>query len=204
MKLPKVLKKLTENHMVLCTVLVSVALIYFINNYSSGKSIVNEGNKNQDPLGGGSNLSAGSSDGGSNHSGAQPANPGKGCNNGNYKAGGAPNHRFASAAGMETNKHGLPSSCNKQGNVDPSQLLPSGGNNAFSSMNPSCGGDIKDISLLKAGHHIGINTVGNSLRNPNLQIRSEPANPMVKVSPWMQSTITPDTMRKSLEADCRQ
>ena len=193
MKLPKVLKKLTENHMVLCTVLVSVALIYFINNYSSGKSVVSEGNKNQDPLGGGANVGS-----------QQPSNPGKGCNNGNYKATGAPNHRFASAAGMETNNHGLPSSCNKQGNVDPSQLLPSGGNNAFSSMNPSCGGDIKDISLLKAGHHIGINTVGNSLRNPNLQIRSEPANPMVKVSPWMQSTITPDTMRKSLEAECRQ
>ena len=195
MKLPKVLKKLTENHMVLCTVLVSVALIYFINNYSNGKSIVNEGNKNQDPLGGPSNVVSSEQQ--------QPAS-GKGCGNGNYKATGAPNHRFASAAGMETNKHGLPSSCNKQGNVDPSQLLPSGGNNAFSSMNPSCGGDIKDISLLKAGHHVGINTVGNSLRNPNLQIRSEPANPMVKVSPWMQSTITPDTMRKSLEADCRQ
>ena len=193
MKLPKVLKKLTDNHMVLCTVLVSVALIYFINNYSSSKSIVSEGNKNQDPLGGGANLGS-----------QQPTNGGKGCNNGNYKATGAPDHRFASAAGMETNKHGLPSSCNKQGSVDPSQLLPSGGNNAFSSMNPGCGGDIKDISLLKAGHHIGINTVGNSLRNPNLQIRSEPANPMVKVSPWMQSTITPDTMRKSLEAECRQ
>ena len=105
---------------------------------------------------------------------------------------------------MATNSHGLPSSCNKQGTVDPSQLLPSGGNNAFSSMNPSCGGDVQNVSLLKAGHHVGINTVGNSLRNPNLQIRSEPANPMVKVSPWMQSTITPDTMRKSLEAECRQ
>jgi len=193
MKLPKVLKKLTENHMVLCTVLVSVALIYFINNYSSSKSVVNEGNKNQ-----GDNGSL------TNEGGGAPTNAGKGCNNGNYKATGAASHRFASASGMETNKHGLPSSCNKQGNVDPSQLLPSGGNNAFSSMNPSCGGDVKDISLLKAGHHIGINTIGNSLRNPNLQIRSEPANPMVKVSPWMQSTITPDTMRKSLEAECRQ
>jgi len=202
MKLPKVLKKLTENHMVLCTVLVSVALIYFINNYSSGKSVVNEGNKNKDQLGEGSNVGGG--EGSNVGCGEQPVNSGKGCDNSNYKATGAPNHRFASAAGMETNKHGLPSSCNKQGNVDPSQLLPSGGNNAFSSMNPSCGGDIKDISLLKAGHHIGINTIGNSLRNPNLQIRSEPANPMVKVSPWMQSTITPDTMRKSLEAECRQ
>ena len=189
------LKNLTGNHMVLVTVLVSVAIIYFINNYSSSKGSVSEGNTGAraDQLAGGPDLG-----------GNAPANPGKGCNNGKYKASGAPNFRYASAKGLATNKHGLPSSCNKQASVDPSQLLPSGGNNAFSSMNPGCGGDVKNVSLLKAGHHIGIDTVGQSLRNPNLQIRSEPANPMVKVSPWMQSTITPDTMRKSLEAVCRQ
>ena len=194
------IKDLTGNHMVLCTVLVSVALIYFINNYSASKGSVNEGQQGARPdqLAGGPAL-------GNPGAGAQaPPSAGKGCNNGNYKATGAPGSRYASAQGMATNSHGLPSSCNKQGSVDPSQLLPSGGNNAFSSMNPSCGGDVKNVSLLKAGHHVGINTVGNSLRNPNLQIRSEPPNPMVKVSPWMQSTITPDTMRKPLEADCRQ
>ena len=31
-------------------------------------------------------------------------------------------------------------------------------------------GDLKNVSLLKAGHHIGINTVGQSLRNANLQL----------------------------------
>ena len=191
------LKNLTGNHMVLVTVLVSVALIYFINNYSSSKASISEGNTGarEDQMAGVPNLGGGAQ---------APNNPGKGCDNGNYKASGAPNFRYASAKGLATNKHGLPSSCNKQASVDPSQLLPSGGNNAFSSMNPSCGGDIKNVSLLKAGHHIGIDTVGQSLRNPNLQLRSEPANPMVKVSPWMQSTITPDTMRKPLEAECRQ
>ena len=192
------LKNLTGNHMVLCTVLVSVALIYFINNYSASKGSVSEGNQGARPdqLAGGANLG---------ENAQAPSNPGKGCQNGNYKATGPSNHKFASAQGMNTNSHGLPASCNKQASVDPSQLLPSGGgDNAFSSMNPGCGGDIKNVSLLKAGHHIGINTVGNSLRNPNLQIRSEPPNPMVKVSPWMQSTITPDTLRKPLEAECRQ
>jgi len=194
MKLPKALKKLTENHMVLCTVLVSVALIYFINNYSVSKSNISEGNRNQESHNDILNLGEVPT----------PSNPGTGCENGNYKANGTSETKFASAQGMGTNDHGLPASCNKQSDVDPSQLLPSDGNNIFSSMNPGCGGDVKDISLLKAGHHIGINTVGNSLRNPNMQLRSEPANPQVNVSPWMQSTITPDTMRRPLEANCRQ
>jgi len=45
----------------------------------------------------------------------------------------------------------------------------------------------------------GVNTVGQSLQNANRQLRSEPPNPQVKVSPWLQSTIEPDTDRKSLE-----
>ena len=46
---------------------------------------------------------------------------------------------------------------------------------------------------------MGIDTVGNSLRNANQQLRSEPANPQVKVSPWNQATIDPDVNRKALE-----
>jgi hypothetical protein len=53
--------------------------------------------------------------------------------------------------------------------------------------------------MLKAGHHIGIDTVGQSLRNANLQLRSEPANPQVNVGPWNQTTISPDLMRVPLE-----
>ena len=44
----------------------------------------------------------------------------------------------------------------------------------------------------------GVNTVGQSLKNANRQLRSDPPNPQVKVSPWLQSTIEPDTDRKSL------
>jgi len=53
--------------------------------------------------------------------------------------------------------------------------------------------------LLKAGYHIGIDTVGQTLRNANLQIRSEPPNPQINVGPWNASTISPDTMRVPLE-----
>ncbi len=42
-------------------------------------------------------------------------------------------------------------------------------------------------------------TVGGTLRNANLQIRSEPTNPRDPVSIWNMSTITPDTMRPLFE-----
>ncbi len=42
-------------------------------------------------------------------------------------------------------------------------------------------------------------TVGGTLRNANLQIRSEPANPRDPVSIWNLSTITPETMRPLFE-----
>lgn len=42
-------------------------------------------------------------------------------------------------------------------------------------------------------------TVGGTLRNANLQIRSEPSNPRDPVSIWNMSTITPETMRPLFE-----
>lgn len=82
---------------------------------------------------------------------------------------------------------------------NPADLLPSDNNSEWAKLNPVGQGDLANINLLKAGYHIGIDTVGQTLRNANLQIRSEPANPQVNVSPWMQSTISPDLMRIPLE-----
>lgn len=42
-------------------------------------------------------------------------------------------------------------------------------------------------------------TVGGVLRNANLQVRSEPANPRDPVSIWNLSTITPEQMRPLFE-----
>lgn len=81
--------------------------------------------------------------------------------------------------------------------ADPKDLLPSDSNNEWASLNPSS--DLKNVNLLNAGHHAGINTVGGSLRNANLQIRSEPANPRMDVSPWLNSTIEPDLTRQPFE-----
>ena len=54
--------------------------------------------------------------------------------------------------------------------------------------------------MLDAGFHVGVNTIGQSLRNANRQLRSEPPNPQVQVSPWQMSSIGPDLMRRPLEA----
>ena len=44
-------------------------------------------------------------------------------------------------------------------------------------------------------------TVGGTLRNANLQIRSEPANPRDPISIWNLSTIVPDKMRPQFELE---
>ena len=69
-------------------------------------------------------------------------------------------------------------------------------------MNPRGNGDLLNVSLLEAGHHIGINTVGQSLRNANLQLRSEPANPQMNIGPWNNTTMGPDVSRRPLEIGC--
>ena len=89
--------------------------------------------------------------------------------------------------------------CFPKDQLTPEELLPQDTANEWSKVNPSGAGSLKDRNFLQAGHNIGINTVGQTLRNANLQLRSEPPNPQVKVSPWMQSTIEPDVNRAPFE-----
>jgi hypothetical protein len=53
--------------------------------------------------------------------------------------------------------------------------------------------------LLQAGYHIGLDTIGQTLRNPNYQLRSDPIIPKQEVGPWNLSTIEPDIGRVPLE-----
>jgi len=79
------------------------------------------------------------------------------------------------------------------------ELLPQDNNSLWAQVNPEGAGSLKDKSFIQSGYHIGINTVGQTLRNANLQLRSEPPCPQVVVSPFLQSTITPDTSRRVFE-----
>jgi hypothetical protein len=109
------------------------------------------------------------------------------------------NEVFASVGGSQAMGAGLPSACGMPQSQNPADLLPSDKNSEWAQLNPAGKGDLANINLLKAGYHIGIDTIGQTLRNANLQIRSEPPNPQVNVGPWNLSTIEPDFMRPPLE-----
>jgi hypothetical protein len=92
-----------------------------------------------------------------------------------------------------------PAGCYPRDQLTPGELLPKDTNSVWAQQNPLGTGSLKGKNFLSAGALIGINTVGQSLRNANYQLRSEPPNPQVAVSVFNQSTIEPDTNRRSLE-----
>lgn len=108
------------------------------------------------------------------------------------------NSEPAGVNGVQTTQQ-LPPSCSKQEVANPSELLPKDENSEWAKLNPMGSGDLQNVNLLKSGYHIGINTINSSLRNANLQLRSEPPNPQQEVGPWNNSTITPDINRRPME-----
>ena len=95
-----------------------------------------------------------------------------------------------------------PSQCYPQNTLTAKDLLPTEESKEISEFNqnyPIGEGVLKGINFLSSGYHIGVNTVGQSLKNANRQLRSEPPNPQVSVSPWMNSSIGPDLLRRPLE-----
>ena len=109
------------------------------------------------------------------------------------------NEVFASVNGVQTSMPGIPASCSQPNIQNPAELLPKDTNSQWAQLNPAGKGELANVNLLKAGYHIGIDSVGQTLRNANLQIRSEPPNPQLYVGPWNLSTIEPDFMRPPLE-----
>lgn len=95
-----------------------------------------------------------------------------------------------------------PSTCYPQPALKAEDLLPKEDSAAIQEFNiakPAGDGILSGVNMLDAGFHVGVNTVGQSLRNANRQLRSEPPNPQVNVSPWLMSSIGPDLMRRPLE-----
>jgi hypothetical protein len=85
--------------------------------------------------------------------------------------------------------------------ANPSELLPKDQNSQWAALNPNTmnQGDVLMPDLLQAGYHIGLDTIGQTLRNANLQLRSDPIISKADVGPWHQSTIEPDMARVPLE-----
>ena len=85
--------------------------------------------------------------------------------------------------------------------ANPTDLLPKDKNSEWNNLNPSNIDDdgVKMPDLLEAGYHIGLDTIGQSMRNANLQLRSDPVIAKADIGPWNQSTIESDSTRQHLE-----
>jgi hypothetical protein len=93
----------------------------------------------------------------------------------------------------------MPQECYPKDILSSKDLLPGGADSTWAQVVPAGQGALTDQNFLTAGHHIGMNTVGNSLRNASHDLRSELPNPQAQVSPWNQTTIGPDLMRRPLD-----
>jgi len=59
--------------------------------------------------------------------------------------------------------------------------------------------NVDDNNLVVTDRYIiGVNTVGQSLKNPSYDLRAAPTCPKFTVSPWQQSTIEPDFNIKNM------
>ena len=108
------------------------------------------------------------------------------------------NEQPSTVSGMG-NPASLPSGCSRNSVDDPKSLLPNDQNSKWAALNPQGSGDLQNVNLLQSGSLTGINTVGSSLRNANLQLRSEPANPQMNVGPWNNTTIDADVRAQTFE-----
>jgi hypothetical protein len=88
--------------------------------------------------------------------------------------------------------------------ANPNDLLPADQNSQWAALNPvnMSQGNIIAGDMLQAGYHIGLDTIGQSMKNANLQLRSDPIIPKQNVGPWNQSTYEPDLARVPLEIGC--
>jgi hypothetical protein len=92
-----------------------------------------------------------------------------------------------------------PAGCYPRDQLTATELLPKDANSVWAQQNPLGPGSLKGKNFLSAGALVGINTVGQSMKNANLQLRSEPPNPQVPISIFNNSTIEPDFNRRPLE-----
>lgn len=100
----------------------------------------------------------------------------------------------------DTDDQKLPNDCFPKDKLTADDLLPKdAANTKWSQVNPAGQGSVKDQNFLQAGYHVGLNTTQGTMKNANLQLRSDPPAPKTLVSPWLNSSYEPDMMRKPLE-----
>tara|TARA_B100001287_G_C22645508_1_gene512459 strand:+ start:903 stop:1481 length:579 start_codon:yes stop_codon:yes gene_type:complete len=187
MKLLKLFGKNKDKIFNILLILGVVVLAGILFRYNSEKGLLSDG-MSGNPFSGVSEVSSGE---GAVSEESQPAQV-----EGAVPVGSTDDAQYLKVSGIKSGKADS-KSCNEQPMMDPKELLPTDKNNEWSNIMPN--NDLKNIHMINAGHHVGINTVGSSLRNANLQIRSEPVIPQGNVGPWNQTTIEADNMRRGFE-----
>jgi hypothetical protein len=182
------LQQYIKSHQVL-TIIASLVLVWAIYNYSGSKSMFPEYMSNGSGSGSSSNRRNKGNPNGSGQGLPMPVDDSSVYN------------QLDSVAASASSTIGLPPNCSGQANINPADLLPKDNNSSWN-LKPMGSGDFLGVNLLSAGQLIGVDTIGSSLRNANLQVRSEPPNPQLQVSPWMNTTIEPDPFRAPLEIGC--
>jgi len=90
--------------------------------------------------------------------------------------------------------------CYPRDRLTADDLLPKdAANSKWAQMNPAGQGDVQGVNFLSASWQAGVDTIGSSLKNASLDLRSEPPNPQVVVAPWNNTSITPNLLRRPLE-----
>ena len=86
--------------------------------------------------------------------------------------------------------------------ANPKELLPKDQNSQWAALNPVNNSEPVLPDLLQAGNLIGLDTIGQTLKNANLQLRSDPIIEKQNVGPWNNSTYEADVARVPLEIGC--
>tara|TARA_Y100000389_G_scaffold94672_1_gene91326 strand:- start:3320 stop:3850 length:531 start_codon:yes stop_codon:yes gene_type:complete len=115
------------------------------------------------------------------------------------KPAGGSDYAEVSQGGESAGRHPFQSCVDQQGSWLSSNLLPKTEQADDQDWSVYAPGKIEDKNFLTAGYHLGVDTVSNSLRNANLQLRSEPIIPKVEISPFMGSTIEGDEQRRRFD-----
>ena len=101
------------------------------------------------------------------------------------------------AAGGAPGRAGVPSTdhanCYTRDGLNPTDLLPAASAEAsqFLASNPPTKGSPDNRNLLQAGYHIGIDTVCQTNKNANLQLRSDPPIARCGTQPIFNSSSIP-------------
>ena len=164
-----------------------IVLMFALSEYSNNKNINKLGNSN---MGTSQSTSSGPHIASSDTSSVQRNLPTTGASN--AVPGSCRSNNYA-----PVNNNNQPIISQQPANNSPSDLLPRDTNSEWSTMQPNS--NLQNVNMLNPEQVVGTG-VGSTLRNANLQIRSEPPNPRSNTNcPWNISTIEPDTGRPSLE-----